>query len=228
MNRKLTGVLLALAIVACAPQAWGSTITLASETVIEYPFASPSFDLTAAGNLDWVLMEYAEKADGTAIVTLPPGDTAELESAATDYHLYLPSIGWPTFSYTDGFALRPTGTDVGGGFEGPNAGNVGQTHINVPAGSGQISIWWGWAVTGADATISLTFDDSTTFSSSKQDQYHTVVNYSTDVAQALTFNMNDHAGVFAIAVSTVPEPGTFAMLGFAMAGIAACIWRKRK
>jgi hypothetical protein len=219
---------MATAIAAVAAQTEASTITLASERSIEYPFASAPFDLTAAGNLDWLLLEYCEKAGGKAIVTLPPGETAELESSATDYHYYLPTIGWPTFSYTDGMALRPTGTGVGGGFEGPNAGQIGLTHINVPAGSGQLSIWWAWAVAGDPASFAVSFPDGGYYSESRSDQYYTVLDYTTETAQTLTFTMNDHAGVFAMAISTVPEPSTLGLLACGLFGLAGYAWRKRK
>ena len=45
--------------------------------------------------------------------------------------------------------------------------------------------------------------------------------YSTDTAQTLAFGMNYNAGFYAMAVNTVPEPGTLVLFGFGMAGLSA-------
>lgn len=230
MNRKFFSVLLAaIAVTALATPVWGSSLSIASDTAIEYPYASDPVDITAVGNLDWVVFAYAEKGGATAIGVNNPAinDWAVLETygSATDW------LAWPAnpspilFSYTDGFDLRPTGTGVAAGMEG---GLGSQTHIALPAGSGQISIWWGWAVQPGPATFTLTFADSTTVTDSQYDQFRTVVNYSTATAQTLTFDMNEYAGVMAIAVSTVPEPSSLVFLGSSLVGLLAYAWRKRK
>jgi hypothetical protein len=232
MNRKLFSVLLvAIAFIAIAAPVWGSTLSIVSDTAIEYPYASNPVDITAIGTLDWVVFAYAEKGGATAIGVNNPAinDWAVLETygSATDW------LSWPAnpapvlFSYTDGFDLRPTGTDVPAGMEG---GLGSQTHIALPAGSGQITIWWGWAVTPGPAAFTLTFEDSTTVTDSQLDQYCTVVNYSTATPQTLTFGMNEYAGVMAMAVSNVPvpEPGTIALLSSGLIGLAIFAWRKRK
>jgi hypothetical protein len=54
------------------------------------------------------------------------------------------------------------------------------------------------------------------------------VDYSTDTAQTLTFNMNYNAGLFAMAVSSVPEPSTMILLGLGLLALPVHIWRKRK
>jgi hypothetical protein len=54
-----------------------------------------------------------------------------------------------------------------------------------------------------------------------------VIDYFTAVPQTLTFTTNDDAGVYAIAVSAVPEPGPLALLAGAALGLLAWTWRRR-
>jgi hypothetical protein len=229
MNHKAIRVFLVLlAAVACVPQAWGSTLSLSSQTAIEYPFASPPIDITSVGNLDWVVACYSEKADSTAIVTQAPDNWTLLE---TTPHVgsYDPNSGYPQFSWTDGFG-GPSPGAVAGIYTSDGTTGVG-THIAIPAGSGQISVWWVYAIAGGDPTLTFTFDDATTLTAvGTPDFMHTVVDYSTDTAQTLSFNMNVNAGFHALAVSNVPvpEPGSVILLGIGLVGLMAYAWRKRK
>jgi hypothetical protein len=229
MSRNMIGVLLvALAAVAWATGACASTISLNSEESYAIPYTGDPFDITAAGNLDWVVSYYAEKAGATAIVTTPPGNTAEFESSPAGG--YYAGAGFPTFSWTDG-SYQPTIPFIGGDglIFGDGVGTGVGTHIAVPAGSGTLTVWWAYAVVPGPAAFTVTFDDSTSYTTpGTSGALKTVLNYNTDTAQTLTFQTNPYAGVFAMAVSTVPEPGTLVLLGLGLVGLSAYAWRKRK
>lgn len=229
MNHRVISVFLVLlAVIACAPQVWGSTISLNSEEEYAIPYAGDPYDITAAGNLDWVVTYYAEKAGGTAIATTPPGNTAEyLTSPAGGY---FPVSGFPTFSWTDG-SYQPATPFVGwGGIIQGNGVDTGvATTIAVPAGSGQLTVWWAYAVAPEPAAFTVTFDDSTSYTTpGTNSALKTVLDYNTATDQTLTFQTNPYAGIFAIAISTVPEPGTLVLLGSGLVGLIAYAWRKRK
>jgi hypothetical protein len=220
----ITAFLVVLACVACAPQARGSTLSLASESSYAIPYSDAPFDITAAGNLDWVVTYYSEKAGGTAITTTAQ-NSAEYETHPQGF--WLPNTGYPTFSWTDGFN-DPQTAAVAGLIYGDGVNGVG-THIALPAGSGTISVWWVWAVAGGNASFTASFDDGTSYvAPDTNSALKTVLNYSTETSQTLTFQTNGYAGVFAMAVSTVPEPGTLVLLALGLLGLSACAWRKRK
>jgi hypothetical protein len=229
MNHKVISVfLVALAMIACSPQVWGATtLSIAEQSTIAYPYAGDPYDITSVGNLDWVVACYSEKADSTAIVTQAPDNWTLLETTPIVGY-YDPNSGYPTFSWTDGFGGASPGA-VAGIYISDGTTGVG-THIAIPAGSGQITVWWVYAVAGNNPAFTLTFDDATTLTTvGSLDFLKTVVDYSTDAAQTLAFNMNVNAGFHALAVSSVPvpEPGTLALLGFGVVGLSAYGWRKR-
>jgi hypothetical protein len=229
MNHKVISVfLVALAMVACVTQSQGSSLSVASQETIPYPHAGDPYDISSVGNLDWVVACYSEKADSTAIVTQAPDNWTLLETTPV-VGSYDPNSGYPQFAWTDGFGGASAGA-VSGIYtsDGTGTNNVG-AHIAVPAGSGQITVWWVYAIAGSDPSFMVTFDDATTVTAvGTPDFMKTVVNYSTDTAQTLAFNMNVNAGFHAMAVSSVPEPSTLVLFGFGLIGLTVAAWRKRK
>jgi hypothetical protein len=223
MNHKLTGALLVmLTLGVFAPQAWCSMITVADQSTIPFPFSDTPYDITAAGNLDWMVCYYSEKDNATAITTV-------------NNQAYFPvSPNWayngsfPMFSWTDGISACPTATSAGGYLIDGDGTTGPSTTLFLPAGDGEISVWWAWALQPAPATFTATFDDSATVTASCEDLTYTKLSYHSDTAQNLAFNMNGVAGIFAMAVSTVPEPGSLVLLATGLAGLLACVWRKRK
>jgi hypothetical protein len=239
MNRRLLLVLLLVGIGACAPQAWASSLSIDNQANFNaYPYTDTPYDITSYGNLDWVVAGYSEK-NATQIIetqlaggTDPYGNTAVLLS--TPYFQWEPHDGTPEFTWTDGIggSSNPAPSGNAGFIRGEVDGSVHcGTLIDLPAGSGVITVWWVHAVGGGSPGFSMTFDDTTTVSTTAAGGcIMTQVDYSTATAQQLTFEMNTYGGFYAMAVSqnAVPEPGTLALLGMGLFGLVAYAWRKRK
>jgi hypothetical protein len=237
MNRKTVGAILLLAMALGLP-AQGSVLTLTEQTIYGgLPYTDAPTDITTVGNLDWVVIDYSEKADATAITTYNGGNTALLE--VNPWDTWEPSTGFPTFNWSDGFNLQmtdpanPAPAGITRSDDPDPAAPRVSTHIAIPAGSGQLTVWWVYAmaggVEGGMPAFTTSFADGTTLTvDGGPDVRKTVVDYSTDTAQTLTFNMNYNAGLFAMAVSSVPEPSTMILLGLGLLALPVHIWRKRK
>jgi hypothetical protein len=232
--RVIRMLVLVLALAACAAQAWCSVITVAEQSTYDIPYTGAPSDITAAGNLDWVVIDYGEKAGATAIATANGGDTALLPTGP--YNAWDPNNGFPTFNWTDSFWIQkpdpasPANAGLQCASPWEDTGEYVTTQIAIPAGSGQLSVWWVYAVAGGVPAFTAAFQDGTTLDVvGGLDARKTVLDFSTDTAQTLNFSMNRNAGIFAMAVSSVPEPGTLALLS---SGLTAClsvyIRRKRK
>jgi hypothetical protein len=221
MNRKMLCLcFVVLALAACAPQAWCSSISVASDTVIT-PFPATPYDITAAGNLDWVVSAVDEKAGASSIATTTTGI---LESQG-----YNAVWDGPQFSWTDG--VVGSNSDGNSGMNLTNGAVLG-THVALPAGSGTVSLWWcEYAGVGpASFTASLADGPSVTVDCANSTGKLTVLNWQSDRAQTMTLSSpaDSITGYWGMAVSQVPEPGTLAMLGTCLVGMIAYAWRKRK
>jgi hypothetical protein len=229
MNRKVLFLLFVVtAGVAVAAPVWGESIlSLAGETPFSLPYAGPAFDITAEGNLDWIVANKNQKDGADVIATYY--DTNILiqanqmfvyaDNGAPDYP--------PLFTYTDGRGSTSSTGDRADFLYG-----YCSTSLQIPAGSGTLSVWWTWGSTSAgDAHIYLNFDDGTSYVS--PDGYQTVapkktvINWQTDTPQTLHFAADVPAGLWAMAVSQVPEPGTLTMLGFIFLGLVLRVRSKR-
>lgn len=225
MSRKLISVLFVLSLtVAVSPTAivtpaWGDTLTLDSLTTLGG--AAGPFDITAAGNLDWIVYGVTNKAGGAAIGSASSGGIGSDGS-------------YPSFSYTDGVAVGSYGTTE------PNARAVylfGWTAqsvpISLPAGSsGTVTVWS--ATGGLEDNYTATLGSLTASYTQNAPVYYAkaVFSFHTDTAQTLTWTgtapNGGNVGLFALAVSTVPEPSTITLLATGLFGLLCYAWRKRK
>jgi hypothetical protein len=237
MHRLLIALLLLLMLGAFAPQASGSALSLTSQANFgAYPFTGAPYNITALGNLDWVVAGYSEKNSTQVIATQlaggtdPFGNTAVLPS--TPYFDWSPHNGTPEFTWTDGIggSSNPSPSGNAGFIRGTVDGAVHcGTYLDLPAGSGTVTVWWVHAVGGGSPGFTLTFDDTTSLTTTAAGGcIMSTVNYTTPVPQYLTFEMNTYGGFYAMAVSRVPEPSSFVLLGFGLAGLSAYAWRKMK
>jgi hypothetical protein len=244
MRRKWVGLLIfAWAAAGGMSPAWGSMLSLESQTTYGIsPFTGLTPNITTVGNLDWVVVDNGEKVN-SAVIATQDGDGSGYGNSALfetgPYNDWSAGNGYPTFFWTDSFNnayQKPeSGAPGNAGFQAGNPfvddGSRLGTHIALPAGSGQLTVWWCWGInTGETPQFTTTFDDSTSLTVvGGPDARVSVVNYSTDTAQTLTFGMNRAAGIFAMAVShEVPEPGTLVLLASSMIGMMIFAWRKRK
>lgn len=229
MNHRLLCLLLVvLAGVACAPAALGSSLSVASETGFSLPYTGAAYDISAEGNLDWLVSNKNQK-DATNIIATYNDTNMFMGAGALFKYAENGMPDWaPAFAYTGG---RDNTSATYERADYLYAGVV--TDIALPAGSGTVSIWWTFGDTSpGDAHIALTFDDGTSYTSPDGFNYvapkKTVISWQTDTAQTLHFSSDVPAGVWAMAVSQVPEPSTLSLLACGLAGLIAYAWRKRK
>jgi hypothetical protein len=232
MNRKsLFSISLAIFCLAItAPVMGGSALTFVSDTPypLPYPDGLPAFNITAEGNLDWLIINENQKANANIIATQPG---TNLPTTAPGVHDYAttPSVATnpPPFSFTDG--QNPTSA----AYLRSDIALVGvATDFYLPAGSGSLTFWWvsvpGW---GGPSQFTLAFGDGTSYTAPDVQEMEaprkTVINWQTDMAQTLHLSATTPAGFNAIAVSAIPEPGTLTLLGIGLLGLAY-IWRIRK
>lgn len=225
MNRKLMSVLSAsllgvtISSWALVAPALADTLTLDSLTPLGG--AAGPFDITGVGNLDWIVYGVTDKAGGTAIGSASAGGVGQDSS-------------YPSFSYTDGIAIGPYGTTEASVKPVYLFGWTDQSvPISLPAGSsGTLTVWS--ATGGLADNYTATLGGLTASYSQNAPVYYAkaVFSFHTDTAQTLTWTgtapNGGNVGVFAIAVSTVPEPATLILLPSGLLGLLAYAWRKRK
>jgi hypothetical protein len=205
-----------------------SLLAIASQSSYSVaPYSGSTEDISAQGNLDWVITARSEKEATNVIAT----DGSSLLQT-TPHFTWLPNLTTPKFNWTGGLN-HSSATNANAGYTYCTAeSEFSGTHIDLPAGSGQITIWWCRSgTTGNAATCSFALEDGTLLTtdavSGTPAGRKTVIDYYTAAAQTLTFTTNDDAGVYAIAVSVVPEPGTLVLLASAALGLLVCAWRRR-
>jgi hypothetical protein len=237
MNRRLLFVL--VLVMACfavtAPVMAGSSLTFVSNTAypLPYPDETPAFNITAEGNLDWLIINQDQKADANIIATQTGTNLPTTSPIVYEYQNPV-NIGVskfpPAFSFTDG--QNPTSSDY---LRSDIAYNGVATDIILPAGSGSLSIWWVYVPINQNGSqFTLAFDGGASYTvplvpfAEMESPRKTVINWQTDAPQTLHFSALTNAGINAIAVSQVPEPGTLTLLVCGLAGLIAYAWRKQK
>ena len=235
MHRFVCLLAVFVALAAMTPQAWGSSITLASDTLIGPPWGingqsgadGDPFDISAAGNLDWVVSVVDEKAGASVIAT---GGTTGVFPIVN----YTGIWDGPNFSWSDG-TVTPVSADSNSGLNiafnyygsSPTLG----TTLALPAGTGTLTVWWSVADTVYAADFDVWLDDGPSYNSPtiSSGAFKTVLSWQTDTAQMLTFqSVSEGTCVFGMAVSEVPEPSAFAMLGILGVCLGGYVCRKRR
>jgi hypothetical protein len=205
-----------------------SALSVASQTSYSVaPYTGPSEDISAQGNLDWVITARSEKESTNVIAT----DGSSLIET-TPHFTWLPNLTTPRFNWTGGLN-HSSATNANAGYTYcVSEAEYSGTHINLPAGAGTITVWWCMSgTTGNRASCSFSFADGTLLTTDpitgSPAGRKTLINYYSPTAQTLTLTTNDDAGIYAIAVSAVPEPGTLIMLAGGALGLLCYAWRRR-
>jgi hypothetical protein len=229
VNQRLLCVLLVMfTAIAWASQAWASTLSVAGEPGFSLPYTGAAYDISADGNLDWIVANKNQK-DATNIIATYYDTNMLLGAGSLFVYDDNGMPDWaPAFAYTGG---RGNTSATYQRADYLYDGTV--TDIALPAGRGTVSVWWTWGQTNpGDAHITFAFDDGTSYTSPDGFNYvaprKTVISWQTDVPQTLHFSSDVPAGVWAMAVSQVPEPGTMGLLACGLFGAIAYAWRKRK
>jgi hypothetical protein len=208
----------------------GSSLSIASQTSYSVaPYSGLTEDISTQGSLDWVITARSEKESTNIIAT---DGSSLLET--TPHFAWLPNLTTPRFNWRGGLN-HSSATNANAGYTYcASESEYSGTHIELPAGSGTITVWWCMTgITGNNATCSFSFADGTLLTTDSitgsPAGRKTVINYYTATPQMLTFTTDDDAGVYAIAVSAsaIPEPGALILLGGAALGALVYVWRRR-
>jgi hypothetical protein len=217
-----------------APVMGGSVLSFVSDTPypLPYPDTIPAFNITAEGNLDWLMVNQNQKA-GADIIATQTGTNLPTTSPFVYEYQNPANVGVdkfpPAFSFTDG--QNPTSSDY---LRSDIVFNGVATDISLPAGSGSLAFWWVYVPINEDGSqFTLAFDGGASYTvplvpfAEKESPRKTVIHWENDTAQTLHLSAIPTAGFNAIAVSAVPEPGTLTLLGIGLLGLAF-VWLKRK
>jgi hypothetical protein len=225
MNRKMFGlVAVGIALMALgATSAHADSLTFNSMTAIPTPFSGTPYNITALGNLDWIMPGVDEKAD-TSIIPDPSGVAAQADGPG-DY---------PAFTYTNGKWNAGTQTATAKyNYPTPYA------QLSMPAGSGQIMLWCGdgGSAPFTPSTVNAWLDGDypaslVTRTLSNNSRQLAVFDYNLSAPRGIWLSSDPNgavnAGWFAVAVSSIPEPSCIVLTSTGVLGLLAYAWRKRK